>query len=67
MRGIQYAAAYRFHRWRPGVLDRPVKPDDDMGGMTRSQNVIASAAKQSIAQQGSKQEWIASSQGLLAM
>src|SRR5665213_2697103 len=32
--------------------------------MTRSQNVIASAAKQSIAQQASKQEWIASSQEL---
>src|SRR5665213_2280695 len=35
--------------------------------MTRSQNVIVSAAKQSIAQQESKQEWIASSQELLAM
>ena len=30
-RGIQYAAAYPFHRQRPGVLDRPVKPDDDSG------------------------------------
>src|SRR5260370_37961252 len=23
MRGIQYAAAFRFHRWRFGLLDRP--------------------------------------------
>src|SRR5258705_3871298 len=27
--GIQYAAASRFYRWRSGILDRPVKPDDD--------------------------------------
>jgi hypothetical protein len=24
MRGIQYAAAFRFHHWRLGILDRPL-------------------------------------------
>src|ERR1700693_6292611 len=28
-RSIQYAAAFRFHHQRPGILDRPVEPDDD--------------------------------------
>ncbi|RXH19011.1 hypothetical protein EAS54_08475 [Bradyrhizobium guangzhouense] len=28
-RGIQYAAAHRFHHCCLGVLDRPVKPGDD--------------------------------------
>jgi hypothetical protein len=28
-RGIQYAAASRFHHSRLGILDRPVKPGDD--------------------------------------
>jgi hypothetical protein len=26
---IQYAAAFVLDHWRPGVLDRPVKPGDD--------------------------------------
>jgi hypothetical protein len=28
-RMIQYAAAFVLDRWRPGVLDCPVKPGDD--------------------------------------
>ncbi|TMJ51575.1 MAG: hypothetical protein E6G85_14155 [Alphaproteobacteria bacterium] len=31
MRGIQYAAASRIGLDVPGILDRPVKPDDDSG------------------------------------
>ena len=31
-RGIQYAAASRSHRNFSGILDRPVKPGDDLGG-----------------------------------
>src|SRR5665213_1045847 len=86
MRGIQYAAAYRFYRWRlwntgspAGACHRaarcadPVAGDDNRGcgaadsNIEESNNVIASGAKQSIAQQARKQEWIASSQALLAM
>jgi len=28
-RDIQYAAASRFHRWRLGLLGRPIKSGDD--------------------------------------
>src|SRR5665213_820322 len=62
-----------------GYWDRPVKPGDDMGVRASAKTVIASqrvrakrgpmtgSAKQSIAQQLRKQEWVASSQALLAM
>jgi hypothetical protein len=33
---IQYAAAVVVDRWRPGVLDRPVKPGDDSLGRDRA-------------------------------
>jgi hypothetical protein len=32
-RMIQYAAAFVFDLWRHGILDRPVKPGDDSGGL----------------------------------
>jgi hypothetical protein len=48
MRGIQYAAASRFHRYRLGVLDHPLSRMMTTEGVARSINVIASEAKQSI-------------------
>jgi hypothetical protein len=32
---IQYCAAFVLDHWRPGVLDRPVKPGDDGGATDR--------------------------------
>jgi hypothetical protein len=58
MRGIQYAAASRFHRYRLGVLDHPLSRMMTTEGVARSISVIASDAKQSIAHQ--KESWIAS-------
>jgi len=56
MRGIQYAAASRFYRWRLWNTGSP-GPGDDSGEI-----VIASAAKQSsFGALNQKESWIASS------
>ncbi|TMK08407.1 MAG: hypothetical protein E6G71_09030 [Alphaproteobacteria bacterium] len=41
MRGIQYAAASRFHYAFSGILDRPVKPGDDDYGCGASAKAVA--------------------------
>ena len=35
-RSIQYAAAFRFHHWRLGILDRPLSRAMTAGGVARS-------------------------------
>src|SRR6202011_6073514 len=65
MRGVQYAAASRFHHRRLWNTGSPgLKPGDDDCGCGAFETVIASEAKQSIEQQERMDCFVAS---LLAM
>ena len=78
MRGIQYAAASRFHHWRLGILDHPHSRVMTRGGLSQrfSRFKCQTAttvptpslrAKRSNPLRRAKKEWIASSLSLLAM
>jgi chorismate synthase len=72
--GIQYAAAFRFHDWRLGILVRPLSrtmtaervahsyfaEDSVLKGCHNSGAVIASEAKQSISRRKGRMDCFAS-------